>query len=79
MFRKASALPSAGSNARKKGVSKPWLMVARKLREEFPKAKHILIGHSNGGITAGMLAVQAKPTYDGFVFSAPNLSDFSSS
>ncbi len=45
--------------------------VARKLREEYPKAKHILIGHSNGGITAGILAVQAKPVYDGFVFSAP--------
>lgn len=49
--------------------------VARKLREEYPKAKHILIGHSNGGITAGMLAIQAAPVYDGFVFSAPNLSE----
>ena len=53
--------------------------VARKLREEYPNAKHILIGHSNGGITAGMLAIQPKPAYDGFVFSAPNLSDFPSS
>jgi pimeloyl-ACP methyl ester carboxylesterase len=51
------------------------VQVARKLRGEYPKAKHILIGHSNGGITAGMLAIQAKPAYDGFVFSAPNLSE----
>jgi pimeloyl-ACP methyl ester carboxylesterase len=50
--------------------------VARRLREDYPKAKHILIGHSNGGITAGMLAMQDNPVYDGFVFSAPNLSAF---
>ncbi|MEQ1774087.1 MAG: hypothetical protein ABL891_09945 [Burkholderiales bacterium] len=50
--------------------------VARQLREVYPKAKLILIGQSNGGITAGMQAVQAKPAFDGFVFSAPNLADF---
>lgn len=50
--------------------------VARKLREEYPKAKHFLIGQSNGGITAGMQAVQSRPVFDGIVFSAPNLSDF---
>ena len=51
------------------------VQVARRLREDYPKAKHILIGHSNGGITAGMLAIQARPAFDGFVFSAPNLSE----
>lgn len=50
--------------------------VAQKLREAYPKAKHILIGHSNGGITAGMQATQPKPAFDGIVFSAPNLADF---
>jgi predicted esterase len=50
--------------------------VAHKLRGEYPKAKHILIGHSNGSITAGMLSIQTRPVYDGFVFSAPNLSAF---
>jgi pimeloyl-ACP methyl ester carboxylesterase len=50
--------------------------VAHKLREAYPKAKHILIGHSNGGITAGMQAIQSKPAFDGIVFSAPNLADF---
>jgi pimeloyl-ACP methyl ester carboxylesterase len=49
--------------------------VGRRLREEFPGAKLVIIGHSNGGITAGMLSVQDKPVYDGFVFSAPNLSE----
>lgn len=49
--------------------------VARKLRDEYPKARLILIGHSNGGITAGMQAIQPKPAFDGFVFSAPNLSE----
>ncbi len=52
------------------------VQVARKLREEYPKAKHILIGHSNGGITAGMQTIQPAPVFDGIVFSAPNLSAF---
>lgn len=34
------------------------VQVARRLREEYPKARHIFIGHSNGAITAGMLAIQ---------------------
>ncbi|MEK6592123.1 MAG: alpha/beta hydrolase [Pseudomonadota bacterium] len=51
------------------------VQVARKLREEYPQARHILIGHSNGGVTAGMQAIQAKPAFDGIVFSAPNLSE----
>ncbi len=50
--------------------------VERRLRDEYPKAKHILIGHSNGGITAGMQAIQPAPVFDGIVFSAPNLADF---
>jgi hypothetical protein len=45
--------------------------VAQKLRAEYPKARHILIGHSNGGITAGMQAISPKPVFDGIVLSAP--------
>jgi predicted esterase len=49
--------------------------VAGRIREAFPKARHILIGHSNGGITAGMQAVQPKPSFDGVVMSAPAIVD----
>jgi len=52
--------------------------VARKLREEFPKSRHILIGHSNGGITAAMQSALDKPPFDGIVFSAPNIAAFPS-
>jgi len=38
-----------------------------------PKAKLVLIGHSNGAITAGMQATQDKPVFDFIVFSAPQL------
>ncbi len=47
--------------------------VGLKFREAFPKAKLILIGHSNGAVAAGMQAVQTKPPFDGIVFSAPQL------
>lgn len=45
----------------------------QKIREAYPKARLVLIGHSNGGITAGMQAIQPKPVFDAIVFSAPNL------
>jgi len=47
--------------------------IGRRLREEYPSAKLILVGHSNGAIVAGMQAVQAKPAFDAVVFSAPQL------
>lgn len=45
----------------------------QRIREAYPKAKLILIGHSNGGVTAGMQAIQSKPAFDAIVMSAPNL------
>jgi predicted esterase len=45
----------------------------RKLKSIYPNSKVILIGHSNGGITAGMQAIRAKPDFDAIVMSAPNL------
>lgn len=48
----------------------------RRVREEFPMARHILVGHSNGGISAAMQSVQEKPPIDAIVFSAPNISAF---
>ena len=50
--------------------------IARRMREEFPKARHILVGHSNGGITAALQSALDKPPFDGIVFSAPNISAF---
>ena len=47
--------------------------VGRKFREEFPKARLILLGHSNGAVAAGMQAILTKPPFDGIVFSAPQL------
>ena len=47
--------------------------VARRLREAYPHAKLILVGHSNGGITAGLQAIQPQPAVDAVVMSAPNL------
>lgn len=47
--------------------------VARRIRQDFPKSKLILIGHSNGGVTAGMQAIQPAPAVDAVVMSAPNL------
>ena len=48
----------------------------RRMREEFPKARHILVGHSNGGISAAMQSVLEKPPVDAIAFSAPNNSAF---
>lgn len=48
-------------------------LVARRIRQDFPKSKLILIGHSNGGVTAGMQAIQPAPAVDAVVMSAPNL------
>lgn len=50
-----------------------FTQVGRRLREEYPKARLILIGHSNGAIAAGMQAIHTKPAFDGIVFSAPQL------
>lgn len=50
-----------------------FTQVGRRLREDYPKARLILIGHSNGAIAAGMQAIQTKPVFDGIVFSAPQL------
>ena len=50
-----------------------FAQAARKIRLAYPKAKLVLIGHSNGGITAGMQAVQPKPAFDGIVLASPNL------
>ena len=50
--------------------------IARRMREEFPKARHILVGHSNGGITAALQSALDKPPVDGIIFSAPNISAF---
>ena len=47
--------------------------VGQRIRDAYPKAKLILIGHSNGGITAGMQAIRPKPVFDAIVMSAPNL------
>jgi hypothetical protein len=47
--------------------------VGRRVRETFPRAKLVLIGHSNGGISAGLQAIQPKPAFDAVVMSAPNL------
>jgi hypothetical protein len=44
-----------------------------RLRERFPKSRLVLIGHSNGAMTAGMQAVLDAPVYDAVVFSAPQL------
>jgi hypothetical protein len=45
--------------------------VGQRLRADYPRAKHILLGHSNGGITAGMQAISEKRAFDGIVMSAP--------
>lgn len=45
----------------------------QRIKEAYPRAKLVLIGHSNGGITAGMQAVQPKPVFDAIVMSAPNV------
>ena len=47
--------------------------VAQRLRAAHPTARLVLIGHSNGGITAAMQAIQTKPAFDAIVLSAPNL------
>lgn len=51
-------------------------MALRRVREEFPKARHVLVGHSNGGISAAMQSVVNTPAVDAIVFSAPNISAF---
>jgi predicted esterase len=50
-----------------------FAQAARQIRFVYPKAKLVLIGHSNGGITAGMQSVQPKPVFDAIVFASPNL------
>ena len=46
---------------------------AGQLRQLYPTAKLILVGHSNGGVTAGMQAVRPQSPFDGIVFASPNL------
>lgn len=46
------------------------------MKAAYPNAKIILIGHSNGGITAAMQAIQDKPSYDAIVLSAPAVDEF---
>lgn len=48
-------------------------VIGRTLREVYPEVRLILVGHSNGGITAGLQAVQAQPVFDAVVLSAPQL------
>lgn len=48
----------------------------RRMREESPKARHILVGHGNGGISAAMQSVLEKPPVDAIAFSAPDISAF---
>ncbi len=50
-----------------------FAQAAGKIREEYPKARHILIGHSNGGLTAGLQSIQPKPPFNGIVMSSPSL------
>lgn len=50
-----------------------FAQAGRGIKEIYPNAKLVLIGHSNGAITAGMQAIQAKPVFDAIVFSAPQL------
>jgi hypothetical protein len=47
--------------------------VGLRMRGAYPKSKIILIGHSNGGITAGIQAIRLNPAFDSVVMSAPNL------
>jgi hypothetical protein len=51
--------------------------VGLRMRDMYPKSKIILIGHSNGGITAGIQAVRPKPAFDAVVMSAPYLEGLS--
>jgi hypothetical protein len=45
--------------------------VGLRMRDAYPKSKIILIGHSNGGITAGLQAIRPTPAFDAVVMSAP--------
>jgi hypothetical protein len=45
--------------------------VGLRMRDAYPKSKIILIGHSNGGITAGIQALRVNPAFDAVVMSAP--------
>ena len=49
--------------------------VGLRIRDAYPKGKIILIGHSNGGITAGIQALRPNPAFDAVVMSAPNLDE----
>ena len=50
-----------------------FAQAARQVRIAYPKARIILMGHSNGGITAAMQSVLSKPAFDGIVLASPNL------
>lgn len=56
-----------------KGHVEAVAQVGLRMRDAYPKSKIILIGHSNGGITAGIQALRLNPAFDAVVMSAPNL------
>jgi hypothetical protein len=56
-----------------KGHFEAVAQVGLRMRDAYPKSKMILIGHSNGGITAGIQALRLNPAFDAVVMSAPNL------
>lgn len=43
------------------------------LKATYPNTLFVLLGHSNGGVTAGMQAVRDQASFDAVVMSAPNL------
>jgi hypothetical protein len=55
-----------------------FAQAARQIRFVYPKAKLVLIGHSNGAITAGMQSVQPEPAFDAVVLASPNLGGLAS-
>jgi predicted esterase len=50
-----------------------FTQAGQRIKDTYPKAKLVLIGHSNGAITAGMQAIQTQSVFDAIVFSAPQL------
>jgi hypothetical protein len=56
---------------------KAFAQASQGVRLLYPKAKLVLMGHSNGGITAGMQSLELQPVFDGIVLASPNLVDLS--
>lgn len=54
---------------------KAFAQASQEVRLAYPKAKLVLMGHSNGGITAGMQSMLPQPVFDGIIFASPNLVD----